>query len=70
MSIIELYELHINSSPNGAEIHHLFTSFEIGSIVISNPDPEMDKVEKIHRASCENACKEWILKNSKLTPLP
>ena len=69
MSILDLYKLHINSNPDGAEIHGLFMQFDLG-IFVNYPDcepfKEQHKEIALHRLRKENLCKEWIIKNSKL----
>lgn len=69
MSIIELYKLNINPNPDGAELHNLFTSFDLG-IFVNYPDcdpfKELHYELKMSRIRKENMCKEWIIKNKKL----
>ena len=69
MSIIELYKTNINPNPDGAELHRLFSSFDLG-LYINYPDcepfKELHNEIKLNRLKKENMCKEWIIKNKKL----
>ena len=69
MGIIELYKLNINPNPDGAEIHNLFTRFDLG-IFVNYPDcepfKELHLEIKMSRLRKENMCKEWIIENRKI----
>lgn len=69
MSIVELYDLHINPNSTGLDLYNLFRSFEIDYIVIKNPDPELNKIEEVPRLNRIEMCKQWIFQNSKLTSM-
>ena len=69
-SILELYKKHINSNPDGAEIHNLFSNFDLSTPFVHHPNcPPWEKIyqeEVRHRETKINLCKEWIIKNSKI----
>jgi len=64
-NILELYKKHINPNPDGAEIHHFMSSFDLG-LYVKHPAPKIEKFEEIQRVKDKQAAKNWIYKNSKL----
>ena len=65
MKLLDLYKKHINSEPDGLEIHNFMSSFNQG-LIIPHPDPEIEKLYEKGRIRDEQAARDWIYKNSKL----
>lgn len=63
--LLRLYKLHINSDPQGVELHTFFSSFNMG-LYVKHYDPEIEKLNELGRIKDQNAAREWIYKNSKL----
>jgi hypothetical protein len=60
--ILDLYKIHINENPDGAEIHRFFTMFDLGGMIITNPNPVIDQLQEIQRQENINHAKNYIFK--------
>lgn len=66
MKVVDLYRLHINPNPDGAEIHNFMRRFDLDSIYVPHYNEKIREEEWLHKVKMYNMAKEWIIKNSKL----
>lgn len=71
MKILELYRIHINPDASIYELLKFYDKFELShhGIYVKNPNPEIEKLNRLHEIEKENIARCWILKNTKLTKI-
>lgn len=65
MNLLKLYKIHINSNPDGIEIHKFFNTFDLG-LEIKHPNEKLEKIRKEKLAFRIQKAEEYIFNNSKL----